>query len=102
MQKWIKRSRYGRLMFASNYSRAAKLVNGSKEYFSTNQGEIAVRIDISSWMPTSVLRTWLGKEPIRHSGAGRNPDPSSTWTPFFNGMTDSVRHLDSRFHGNDE
>ncbi|HSQ13680.1 MAG TPA: hypothetical protein VLM90_11695 [Candidatus Deferrimicrobium sp.] len=47
MQKWIKRSRYGRLMFANDYSRAAKLVNGSKEYFSTNQSEIAVRIDIS-------------------------------------------------------
>ena len=47
MQKWIKRSRYGRLTFASDYSRAAKLVNGSTVYFPTNQGEIAVRIDIS-------------------------------------------------------
>ena len=34
-------------MFAHDYSRAAKLVNGSTEYFSTNQGEISVRIDIS-------------------------------------------------------
>jgi hypothetical protein len=36
-----------------------------------------------------------------HAGAGRHPDPSSTWIPFFNGMTDTVRHLDSRCHGND-
>ncbi len=40
---------------------------------------------------------------FRHSGAelapywirGRNPHPSSTWIPFFNGMTDAVRHLDA-------
>ena len=32
---------------------------------------------------------------LRHAGEGRHPDPSSTWIPFFNGMTDSVRHLDS-------
>lgn len=38
---------------------------------------------------------------LRHAGAGRHPDPSSTWIPFFNGMTDSVRHLDSRVRGND-
>jgi hypothetical protein len=52
------------------------------------------------------------KEPagLRHTGAGRHPDPSSTWIPFFNGMTNSVRHLDSGpsallrtgMHGNDE
>ncbi|MGZ8531851.1 MAG: hypothetical protein ACXW6J_14720, partial [Candidatus Binatia bacterium] len=34
-----------------------------------------------------------------HAGAGRHPDPSSTWIPFFNGMTDSVRHLDSACAG---
>ena len=39
---------------------------------------------------------------FRHAGAGRHPDPSSTWIPFFNGMTDSVCHLDSRVRGNDE
>ena len=39
---------------------------------------------------------------LRYAGAGRHPDPSSTWIPFFNGMTDSVRHLDSRVRGNDE
>jgi hypothetical protein len=39
---------------------------------------------------------------LRHAGAGRHPDPSSTWIPFFNGMTDSVPHLDSRVRGNDE
>jgi hypothetical protein len=38
---------------------------------------------------------------FRHAGAGRHPDPSSTWIPFFNGMTDSVCHLDSRVRGND-
>ena len=38
---------------------------------------------------------------LRHTGAGRHPDPSSTWIPFFNGMTDAVRHLDSRVRGND-
>ena len=38
---------------------------------------------------------------LRHAGAGRHPDPSSTWIPFFNGMTNSVRHLDSRVRGND-
>jgi hypothetical protein len=36
---------------------------------------------------------------FRHAGAGRHPDPSSTWIPFFNGMTDSVRHLDSACAG---
>jgi hypothetical protein len=36
---------------------------------------------------------------LRHAGAGRHPDPSSTWIPFFNGMTDSVRHLDSACSG---
>jgi len=36
-----------------------------------------------------------------HAGAGWHPDPSSTWIPFFNGMTDIARHLDSRFRGKD-
>ena len=47
---------------------------------------------------------------VRHTGEqlapdsirGRYPDPSSTWIPFFNGMTDAVRHLDFRVRGNDE
>ena len=30
---------------------------------------------------------------IRHSRENGNPGPSSTWIPFFNGMTDNVRHL---------
>ncbi len=44
------------------------------------------------------------KEPagLRHTRESGYPDPSSTWIPFFNGMTDSVRHLDSRVRGNDE
>ena len=55
------RSRYGRLMFVSDYSRAEKLVNGSTENFSKNHGEIPGSIDISSWMPTSVLRKCFRK-----------------------------------------
>jgi hypothetical protein len=41
---------------------------------------------------------------LRHAGTGRHPDPSSTWIPFFNGITDSVRHLGcpTRLRGNDE
>ncbi|MGZ8531790.1 MAG: hypothetical protein ACXW6J_14415, partial [Candidatus Binatia bacterium] len=74
MQKWIKRSRYGRLMFANDYSRAAKLVNGPTEYFSTNQSEIPVRIDICSWMPTSVLKTWFRKR--ADPSFRRRPDPT--------------------------
>ena len=78
-------------MFASDYSRAAKLVNGSTENFSKNQGEIPVRIDISSWMPTSVLRTCFRKR----------ADPSFRRRPesifVFSGT-----NLDARFHGNDE
>jgi hypothetical protein len=33
---------------------------------------------------------------FRHSRGNGNPDPPSTWIPFSNGMTDDVRHLDSR------
>jgi len=38
------------------------------------------------------------KEPAgpRHTRESGYPDPSSAWIPFFNGMTDAVRHLDSR------
>ena len=39
---------------------------------------------------------------LRHTRESGYPDPSFTWIPFFNGMTDSVRHLDSRVRGNDE
>ena len=39
---------------------------------------------------------------FRHTRESGYPDPSSTWIPFFNGMTDSVHHLDSRLRGNDD
>ncbi len=44
------------------------------------------------------------KEPqeFRHTRESGYPDPTSAWIPFFNGMTDSVRHLNSRVRGNDE
>jgi hypothetical protein len=32
---------------------------------------------------------------FRHSGGSRNPVRIVTWIPFFNGMTDAVRHLDA-------
>ena len=45
MQKWIRRSRYGRLTFAIDYSRAEKLVNGSTENFTKITGMAAVELD---------------------------------------------------------
>jgi hypothetical protein len=38
---------------------------------------------------------------FRHTRESGYPGPSSPWIPFFNGMTDAVRHLDSRVRGND-
>ena len=41
------------------------------------------------------------KAGIQGCGRGATSGPTSAWIPFFNDMTDTVRHLDSRFHGND-
>jgi hypothetical protein len=48
MQKWIKHSRYGRLTFAIDYSRAEKLVNGLTENFPKITAMAAVQLDYRS------------------------------------------------------
>jgi len=44
---------------------------------------------------------FIDEENIRRAGAGRHPSHPQTWIPFFNGMTDFARHLDSGFRRND-
>ena len=58
------------------------------------------------WLSPTRTFTVLMQRPHgrTHSGARGNPDPTSTWIPFFNGMTDTVRHLPHPpgFHRHDE
>ncbi|MEO6165461.1 MAG: hypothetical protein ABIP88_15125 [Candidatus Binatia bacterium] len=43
-----------KVMFASDYSRAEKLVNGSTENFSKNHGELPFQIGINATVPTGM------------------------------------------------
>jgi hypothetical protein len=90
-------------MFATDYSRAAKLVNGSTVYFPTNQGEIAVRIDISI-LDADIRAQDMFQEKSRSvipAQAGIHLRiQRKTWIPVFTGMTNKNLWTSSRRNRN--